>query len=89
MALAIIVTLNLAIVDVSAAESDTSDSAEKLSKVGIFKGSNKGFELEREPSRLEGLVMFIRLIGKEDGDVATVKAPAGIREYEIVDIKYI
>ena len=29
------------------------------------------------------------LIGKEDGDVATVKAPAGIREYEIVDIKYI
>ncbi len=29
------------------------------------------------------------LIGKEEGDVATVKAPAGIREYEIVDIKYI
>ena len=29
------------------------------------------------------------LIGKEDGDVATVNAPAGIREYEIVDIKYI
>ena len=29
------------------------------------------------------------LIGKEDGDVATVKAPAGVREYEIVDIKYI
>ncbi|MEH6457935.1 MAG: transcription elongation factor GreA [Cocleimonas sp.] len=29
------------------------------------------------------------LIGKEDGEVATVKAPAGIREYEIVNIKYI
>jgi transcription elongation factor GreA len=29
------------------------------------------------------------LIGKEEGEVATVKAPAGIREYEIVDIKYI
>lgn len=28
------------------------------------------------------------LIGKEDGDVATVNAPAGIREYEIVDISY-
>ena len=29
------------------------------------------------------------LIGKEEGEVATVKAPAGIREYEIVDIKYV
>ena len=29
------------------------------------------------------------LIGKEEGDVATVNAPAGIREYEIIDIKYI
>ena len=29
------------------------------------------------------------LIGKEEGDVATVQAPAGIREYEIIDIKYI
>jgi transcription elongation factor GreA len=29
------------------------------------------------------------LIGKEVGDVASVQAPAGIREYEIIDIKYI
>lgn len=29
------------------------------------------------------------LIGKEEGEVATVKAPAGIREYEIIDIKYV
>ena len=29
------------------------------------------------------------LIGKEDGDVATVNAPAGVREYEIVEINYI
>ncbi len=28
------------------------------------------------------------LIGKEEGDVATVNAPAGVREYEIVDITY-
>ena len=28
------------------------------------------------------------LIGQEDGDVAVVKAPNGIREYEIVDIEY-
>ena len=29
------------------------------------------------------------LIGKEEGDIATVNAPAGIREYEIIEVKYI
>lgn len=29
------------------------------------------------------------LIGKYSGDVATVQAPAGAREYEILDVKYI
>ena len=29
------------------------------------------------------------LIGKEAGDVAEVLAPGGIREYEVLDVKYI
>src|SRR5258706_8245007 len=29
------------------------------------------------------------LIGKSSGDVAEVKAPAGVREYEILEVKYI
>src|ERR687897_217360 len=29
------------------------------------------------------------LIGKSSGDVAEVQAPAGVREYEILDVKYI
>jgi transcription elongation factor GreA len=29
------------------------------------------------------------LIGKYSGDVATVQAPAGAREYEILDVKYV
>ena len=29
------------------------------------------------------------LIGKTSGDVAEVKAPGGVREYEILDVKYI
>jgi len=29
------------------------------------------------------------LIGKYSGDVAEVKAPGGVREYEILDVKYI
>ncbi|HEX5464047.1 MAG TPA: GreA/GreB family elongation factor, partial [Burkholderiales bacterium] len=29
------------------------------------------------------------LIGKYPGDVAEVQAPGGVREYEILDVKYI
>ena len=29
------------------------------------------------------------LIGKPAGDVAEVQAPGGVREYEILDVKYI
>ena len=29
------------------------------------------------------------LIGKQSGDVAEVNAPSGVREYEILDVKYI
>lgn len=39
--------------------------AVKLSAINVFKGTGNGFELERQPNRLEGLVMLIRLLGKE------------------------
>ena len=29
------------------------------------------------------------LIGKYAGDVAEVKAPGGVREYEVIDVRYI
>jgi len=29
------------------------------------------------------------LIGKSAGDVAEVQAPSGIREYEVLDVRYI
>ena len=29
------------------------------------------------------------LIGKESGDVAAVQAPGGVREYEIIEVRYI
>lgn len=40
--------------------------ASKLSVINIFKGSDSGFELERKPTRLEGIIMMIRLLGKEN-----------------------
>lgn len=39
--------------------------AEALNEMGLFKGSAEGFELDRAPSRIEGGVMLIRLLGKE------------------------
>ncbi|MGI6704405.1 MAG: Ig-like domain-containing protein [Clostridia bacterium] len=42
------------------------DSAIKLQALGVLQGSDKGFELERPLSRLEGSVMLVRLLGKEE-----------------------
>lgn len=39
--------------------------AENLKQLGVFQGTGGGFELEREPNRLEGLIMMIRMLGKE------------------------
>jgi hypothetical protein len=39
--------------------------AEDLKSLGLFLGSDKGFELERAPTRLEGLIMLVRLMGED------------------------
>ncbi|MBN1624059.1 MAG: hypothetical protein JW903_06795 [Clostridia bacterium] len=39
--------------------------AMKLYSIGLFKGTETSFELERVPTRLEGAVMFVRLLGGE------------------------
>jgi len=71
--LLIIMLLNMTVV--SAAEINTiqglnnqlaEEYADKLAEIGVFKGTDNGYELTREPTRLEGLVMLIRLLGKEE-----------------------
>lgn len=44
---------------------DTSPYAEALDILGLFQGTNEGYQLDRVPSRSEILVMIIRLLGKE------------------------
>lgn len=41
------------------------DYALKLKEIGVFKGTSSGFELDREPTRVEVAVMFVRLLGAE------------------------
>jgi alpha-tubulin suppressor-like RCC1 family protein len=46
--------------------SSNDEYAEKLNEIGILKGTENGLELDRFPTRIEGLVMFIRLLGQEE-----------------------
>lgn len=39
--------------------------AQTLNNLGLFKGSSSGFELDKKPTRAEGAVMLVRLLGKE------------------------
>lgn len=40
--------------------------ADALRLLGLFQGSNNGYELERSPNRMEALIMLIRLLGEEN-----------------------
>lgn len=45
--------------------------ADALQMLGLFKGTDKGYELERAPQRQEALIMLIRLLGEEPDALAT------------------
>lgn len=40
-------------------------AAELLSSIGVFRGTGKGFDLDRAPTRLEAAVMLVRMNGAE------------------------
>ena len=50
----------------AATSGETTEKAEILKSLGLFLGTNKGFELDRAPTRLEALIILIRLIGAEE-----------------------
>lgn len=47
------------------ARSDYENEADALNYLGLFKGSDSGYELSRMPTRIEALITVIRLIGCE------------------------
>ncbi len=57
--------------------------ADALSKMGIFRGTDKGFELERSGTRLEGLIMLIRLNGS---DASALKADPKTNPFKDVPV---
>jgi hypothetical protein len=56
-----LVTMNF-----SFAATNYENEASMLKQIGVFQGTGKGFELDRAPTRLEGAIMFVRLLGAEN-----------------------
>ncbi len=40
--------------------------ANALNAMGVFEGTPDGYELDRAPTRLEGLILFVKLLGEQD-----------------------
>lgn len=64
------ISLMLPIVGVMAHEAIYESYAIELKVINVFRGTNLGFELERKPTRVEGGVMFVRLLGGENEAIA-------------------
>lgn len=63
-------------------EMKAQQQAEALKTMGLFLGTDQGFELQRTPSRMDALIMLLRMTGQEDearfyeGDQPFVDAPS-------------
>lgn len=63
--------------------------ARALKEAGLFQGTDKGFELERAPTRIEGLVMFLRLLGVEDEALRTNLESAPFKDIPVWGRAYV
>lgn len=52
-------------VSANAANVSFTNCADALNQMGLFNGTDKGYELDREPTRGEAAAMLVRLLGKE------------------------
>ena len=59
-----------------AGASDFDSIAQELKDVGLFQGTDTGFELDRAPTRTEAAVMLVRLLGAEEQATADFEAGA-------------
>lgn len=69
--LLVIILLLLSCFTVFADTQEANEKAEILKEIGLFKGTDEGFELDRKPTRLETIIMLIRLLGKENEALET------------------
>lgn len=63
--------------------------AKLLSRIDVFQGTANGFELDREPTRIEGLVMLVRLLGKENEAKALSNKPCPFSDVPTWGVGYV
>lgn len=61
----LIVFVSMSVTAIAASASDYTTQAASLKEMGLFIGTDKGYELDRAPTRAEAAVMLVRLLGKE------------------------
>lgn len=67
LTLALCLALSSLVFTVAAAENGAAlSAAHALKSLGLFKGTDKGLELDRAPTRMEAIIMLIRLTGVEN-----------------------
>ena len=54
----------------SGASPESTSRADKLYSLHLFRGTADGYQLHRAPTRMQGLVMLIRLLGQEEAALA-------------------
>lgn len=61
LCLALVLTMPIG----AGAANETVEHAYALNDLGLFQGTDSGFELDKRPTRVEGMTMFVRLLGGE------------------------
>ncbi len=60
---------------ISSAAADNTSVADKLNSLGLFHGTDNGYELESELTREQGATMIVRLMGEEERVLETEYDP--------------
>lgn len=50
----------------TAGAANFTNCADRLKDVGLFQGTNQGYQLDKAPTRAEASAMLVRLLGKEE-----------------------
>ena len=73
---AVVVAAAAAMLTASAFAANYTNCADSLHEMGLFQGTQNGYDLDRTPTRAEAAVMLVRLLGKEaEAKTLTYTAP--------------
>lgn len=80
LVLSLCLALSLAVLPSLAYTEKQQNTADALNQLGLFLGTDKGYELDNSLLREQGLVLFVRMIGKE------AEAKAGTWQHPFTDV---